>query len=130
MGEFNDGEKHGQGTTTYSNGNKYVGEFNDGKRHGQGTYTWSNGRKYIGEFKNGKKHGQGTNTYSNGIKYVGEFKYDTTWKGTFYDINGNIQVKLVNGTMIKQFDTFPNLSIFFPSSIKDILHIFLKVFLF
>jgi len=56
----------------------------------------------VGEFKDGKRHGQGTTTYSNGIKYVGEFKYDTTWKGTFYDINGNIVDRVVNGNWIKQ----------------------------
>ena len=48
------GKKHGQGTLTYLNGEKYVGEFEDGKKHGQGTYTFSDGRKYVGEFKDGK----------------------------------------------------------------------------
>jgi len=28
--------------------------------NGQGTYTWSNGNKYEGEWKDGKEHGQGT----------------------------------------------------------------------
>jgi len=66
-------------------------------------YLWENGTKYMGECKDGKKHGQGTTTYSTGIKYVGEFKYDTTWKGTFYDINGNIVDRVVNGNWIKQY---------------------------
>ena len=34
---------------------KYVGEYKDGKKHGQGTYTWSDGEKYVGEYKDGKK---------------------------------------------------------------------------
>ena len=33
----------------------YVGEKKDGKRHGQGTLTKPNGDKYVGKFKNGKK---------------------------------------------------------------------------
>ena len=34
---------------------EYVGEYKDGKKHGQGTYTWSDGEKYVGEFKDGKR---------------------------------------------------------------------------
>ena len=91
----------------FENGNedsdgKYIGEIKNGKPNGQGTYTFPDGKKYVGKFKDGKKHGQGTTTYSTGIKYVGEFKYDTTWKGTFYDINGNIVDRVVNGNWIKQ----------------------------
>ena len=42
------------------------------KKHGQGTYTWSNGEKYVGEYKNGKKW-NGTGYDKNGnilYKYV------------------------------------------------------------
>jgi len=31
-----------------------VGEFKEGEKHGQGTYTWSDGRKYVGEYKDGE----------------------------------------------------------------------------
>ena len=62
------------GTVTYASGNKYVGEFNYGQREGQGTFTWINGSKYVGEFKDDKRNGQGTFTYAGGSKYVGEFK--------------------------------------------------------
>ena len=37
------GKIHGEGTATYSSGNKYVGEWKDGKMHGQGTYTYADG---------------------------------------------------------------------------------------
>ena len=84
VGEWKDGNKHGQGTYTYADGDKYVGELKDGKRHGQGTlyYLADNqfkGDIYVGEFKDGKWHGQGTYTYGSkskwaGDKYVGEFK--------------------------------------------------------
>ena len=44
LGEFKDGEPN-QGTTTYSDGGKYVGEHKDGKRNGQGTQTLPDGGK-------------------------------------------------------------------------------------
>ena len=76
---------------------KYVGEYKDGKRNGQGTVTWSDGKNYIGEFKDGKFNGHGKLTWSDGKKYVGEWKNGTRWNGTFYDKNGNIIYKYVNG---------------------------------
>ena len=35
-------------------------------KNGQGTYTWSDGQKYVGEFKDDKREGQGTFTFANG----------------------------------------------------------------
>ena len=64
--EQDDDERHGQGTYTFLDGEKYVGEWKDGKEHGQGTYTSTNGDKYVGEHKDGKEHGQGTKTHSDG----------------------------------------------------------------
>ena len=100
----NDVIKHGQGTFTSSDGEKYVGEYKDGKEHGQGTYTWTNGSKYVGEYKDGKRNGQGTWTSSDGIisflfytKYIGEYKDDNRWNGTIYDKYGYIEYEVVNG---------------------------------
>ena len=86
-------KNHGQGTITYSNGNKYVGEFLKGKFHGQGTYSYANGDKYDGEWKNYKKHGQGTFIDANGNKYVGEWK-----KG---NMHGQGTITTADGTVIK-----------------------------
>ena len=80
----------------------YEGEKLDGKYLGQGTMTWSNGDKYEGEWKDGELHGQGTLTWSSGEKYVGEFKNDKEWNTTEYDKNGNIIGKFVNGEYIEQ----------------------------
>ena len=32
----------------------YVGRWKDDKRNGQGTFTWSDGEKYVGEWKDGR----------------------------------------------------------------------------
>ena len=66
--------ENGQGTYTYTNGDKYVGEFKDGKRNGQGTYTYTNGDKYVGGFKDNFWHGQGTWIWANGNKQEAEYK--------------------------------------------------------
>ena len=76
VGEWKDGEYHGQGTSTFDAphkgaGEKYVGEYRNSKRNGQGTYTFdaphkNAGEKYVGEWKDGTQHGQGTYTYADG----------------------------------------------------------------
>jgi len=53
--------------------------------------------KSVGEWKDGERNGQGTITYPDGIKYVGEFKDGELWNGIFYEKNGNIIEKWVNG---------------------------------
>ena len=81
--------------------NKYVGEYKDGIKHGQGTSTFPDGDKYEGEWKNGGKNGQGTYTFPDGQKYVGKWKDGNPWNGTEYDKDGKIISKYVNGEMIK-----------------------------
>ena len=74
VGQFKGGSIHGQGTYTYASGEEYVGEWKDNKKNGQGTSIWVSGEKYVGQWKDGKKHGQGTLTAANGDRYVGEWK--------------------------------------------------------
>jgi hypothetical protein len=59
IGEWKDGNLHGQGTRTRLNGNKYVGEWKDGKFNGQGTFTFASGKIQKGMFKNGSFVGKG-----------------------------------------------------------------------
>ncbi len=66
VGEYRDGNYHGQGTKTLADGDIYVGEWKDGKKHGQGTYIWADGAKYVGEWKNELRHGKGTFTHPDG----------------------------------------------------------------
>jgi hypothetical protein len=65
-GDWEVGSYNGQGTFTYSNGDKYLGEFKNGKKHGQGNYAFSNGDKYFGEWRKDKRHGKGIFTWANG----------------------------------------------------------------
>ena len=43
MGAYRDDQRNGHGTFTFANGNKYVGEFRNGDYHGQGTLYAADG---------------------------------------------------------------------------------------
>ena len=92
----------GRGKYIYPHGGKYEGDWRNGEYNGQGTLTYPNGDKYAGEWKDGFPNGQGTETYPNGGKYLGSWKGGLKWNGTYYDQNGNITGKYVNGKWIKQ----------------------------
>ena len=81
---------------------KYEGDVENGKPNWVCFLTSPNGGKYIGEWKNGERTGPGTYTWSNGDKYVGEYKDEKPWNGTYYDKDGNIVDRVVNGNWIKQ----------------------------
>ena len=125
VGEFKNGLPNGQGTETFLlDGRKYVGEFKDGKPNGQGTETYpdvlknkpsgSNIRmmrlkvykqysQYEGEWVNGQQRGQGTMTWNDGSKFVGSTNEHGQWvNGIYYDKDGNITGKRVNGKQIEQ----------------------------
>ena len=104
QGEVENGVPNGLGFIIFPDGNKYVGSWKNGKKDGLGTFTWSWGGKYVGSWKNGEVNSQiqGTLTLSDGSKFVGEYKYAKIWNGTFYDKDGNITYKIVNGKTIKQ----------------------------
>ena len=103
QGEVENGVPNGLSFLIYPDGGKYVGSWKNGKKYGHGTFTWSWGGKYVGSWKNGEVNSQiqGTLTLSDGSKFVGEYKYDKIWNGTFYDKDGNITYKIVNGKTIK-----------------------------
>ena len=75
-GSMRDGKRHGQGTVTFSNGQRYEGEWRDDKEHGRGTYAFSQGDRYEGEWRDGKRHGRGTYTFADGARYEGEWRDD------------------------------------------------------
>ena len=63
--------------------------------------TLPDGTKYIGEWKDGEPNGQGTETTTDGSKFVGVFKDDRFLNGTFYDKEGNMKSKMLNGIIKK-----------------------------
>lgn len=78
--------QNGEGTKTYSNGNKYQGTFKNGKRHGQGKFKWPSGAMYDGQWVDGKREGKGQEILADGTIYVGEFKNDQKdGQGTLYN---------------------------------------------
>ena len=86
---------------------KYKGEVKDGKPNGLGVIIYTNGSKYVGGWGNGKYQGQGTFTKPDGTKYVGSWKIidgvSSHWNGEYYDEDGIIIYKWVNGKLIKQY---------------------------
>ncbi|MBE6977863.1 MAG: hypothetical protein E7438_04390 [Ruminococcaceae bacterium] len=72
-GEFSKGQRHGQGTHVFSNGDTYTGDWVNGIWSGQGKYTWKTGEVYEGGWLNALRHGQGTMTWTDGSYYTGDW---------------------------------------------------------
>ena len=66
FGQFKGKIRHGFGTFSFANGDKYKGSFKEGARHGNGTFTSVDGDEYIGAWQRNKRHGQGTENYADG----------------------------------------------------------------
>ena len=47
--------QHGEGEERYGNNAVYVGGWNNGQYHGKGKFTWSDGSSYEGDYVNGIK---------------------------------------------------------------------------
>ena len=74
-GDWERGERHGNGIV-YVNGEKvYDGEWRQGEPHGDGT-EYSNGKKvYEGQFKSGNWHGKGTLYENDGVAVMHEGQF-------------------------------------------------------
>ena len=88
---------------------KYQGQVKDGKPNGLGDIIYPDGSSYVGGWENGKYQGQGTYTKPDGTKYIGSWKiiggFSSHWNGEYYDEDGIIKYKWVNGKLIKQYKT-------------------------
>lgn len=101
----NEGQPHGIGLYTWSDGSKYRGGFEDGKMNGEGNYIWPDGSEYTGYFINNFFYGKGIYRGINGVSYDGEFKNnnregDGISKTTFADkssISGIYRANRVGG---------------------------------
>lgn len=101
LGEFKNGNRHGQGRMTYPNGDQLIGDFTEGFVNGKAILIYGNGGKYIGEFKNNRLHGQGTLMFANGDELIGNFKESSIdgW-GTLNFTNGNKYVGEFKGNLL------------------------------
>ena len=101
-GEIKNGKPHGEGTWKSSLW-IYVGEFEDGYMSGQGTKYTSDGSRinYKGGMSGNNEHGKGIKYYDDGEKLIGQFKHGHLHNGIWYDKNGKIKYKVVNGKDIK-----------------------------
>ncbi|EER13162.1 MORN repeat-containing protein, putative [Perkinsus marinus ATCC 50983] len=72
-GQFKEGEKHGQGTYKYNNGDVYSGDWAKGRKHGRGTYVYEDGSSLEGKWKEGSLMA-GTWTLPSGVRFLGNFK--------------------------------------------------------
>ena len=68
-------KKHGIGTYTMANGDKYIGEFDTGIRCGKGRYEFASGAVYEGDFRANTMHGTGLFSFTDGVKYRGKFEH-------------------------------------------------------
>ena len=75
VGEFEEGDKHGEGTEYYADGKpKYKGNFRDNLRADYGVYFFRNGDKYAGWFVNNMPNGKGMYTFADGTHFSGTFR--------------------------------------------------------
>lgn len=71
-GERNDdGQRHGSGTATFANGDKYTGGYAFGLRSGVGVYESASGDRYEGSYTENLRDGAGVMTYADGSRYEG-----------------------------------------------------------
>ena len=73
VGEFRDGQPHGQGVLSFGTGECHEGAFRGGKAHGRGIRTFPNGSIYECDWRDGTMSGQGFITWPDGTRLEGEF---------------------------------------------------------
>jgi hypothetical protein len=89
VGEWVDGELHGQGSIAWTYGGRYEGSFINGTRTGYGVYHCVDGSKCMGQWVDGMMNGEGVCQYIDGTRYEGTFKnHAQHGNGTYYMADG------------------------------------------
>jgi hypothetical protein len=89
-GKWEDGKKT-QGTTFYTNGDKYIGAYLNNARHGEGAYYYKSGNRFEGIFVKGKKV-KGIFYYEDNSRYEGQFENDKKHgNGSMYYADGRVE---------------------------------------
>ena len=85
VGTILNGQRNGNGTINYENGESYTGEWKNDQMNGIGTYTYSNKNRYEGNWENNMRKGYGVFYFYNGDRYEGHFDNNfAEGKGVFY----------------------------------------------
>lgn len=109
-GNYKDGLRHGKGTYTYNNGEKYVGDWEYGAKTGRGVFTTADGSRYVGEFLKDDFHGNGEMYFPDGNSYKGWFDRSLfSGFGTLYSKKEKIFIKGIfeEGEMVKELKRGP-----------------------
>ncbi|OMJ67375.1 hypothetical protein SteCoe_35484 [Stentor coeruleus] len=114
-GEYIEGTlKHGYGTYTYANGDKYIGYWENDKRQGNGEMIWATGQNYKGQWDNDEIKGEGTLKMTDGAIYSGNFDGIQNFKGTYNSPDGNSYID-------EEMNYSYNNGIFYHGTLKDSL---------
>lgn len=73
-GQWVEGEREGNGTTSFRDGAVYTGEYRSGLEHGRGFIRYPNGNSLDAEFVAGKIMGHGVFKYASGDQREGFFR--------------------------------------------------------
>ena len=97
-GEFRDGYKEGQGTKTWSWGDRYEGGFLQDRRQGKGVYVWGPGSPWAGERFEGdyvadKREGEGIYWWPSGDRFEGVWKNDLRYGPSAMEIRRQAAAK-------------------------------------
>eukprot|EP00929_Paragymnodinium_shiwhaense_P023855 TRINITY_DN14838_c0_g1_i1.p1 TRINITY_DN14838_c0_g1~~TRINITY_DN14838_c0_g1_i1.p1 ORF type:complete len:534 (+),score=85.22 TRINITY_DN14838_c0_g1_i1:75-1676(+) len=87
---FCDGKPHGQGTYSFTCGDRYEGQVVNGRRHGSGLIRYADQTVYDGEWKDDVKYGEGKQRWPDGCTYDGQFQIVKHGAGKFYNPAGDL----------------------------------------
>ena len=71
VGDYQAGKRHGWGTYTFPNGDRYMGQYQEDMPHGYGVYIFASGQTYEGEWQMGRKNGWCIYTVDSGEQWAG-----------------------------------------------------------